>query len=612
MSTDASGPVELEWIFDPVPASGARSGGDPSAFVFEATLETFVREILQNSTDQRLDEEEPVRVRLVLDELQQDRLQRFHEIFRWAELQRHVRGVLAVSGPTERSRFERVHEGGGERLLVLWVEDRNTTGLTGPEAGEGSFAALCRDRLFSDKLQPGAGGSFGLGKAVLWRFSRWSTVAFCSRLAGPEGRLRFIAKAALPWHKVGRTAFAGEGWLGSPSGSETRRHAASVWDEAALGVVAGLGAEALPEGTSGTAIGVVGFEEPAAEEPCPLPELAGRLWRAAEQSFWPAMALGQLQVEVEVRGSPAAEPPPAGPWQGLFEAYLRGHDRPRLTEPGHVLVHPLAVKLPAERSEEGAPVTATADLVVRLSVADEPHVNELLCFRGAGMVVERRRLDRLSATARPFHALLVCGRARRALDEPDDVLERFLRDAEPPSHDRWISTPRLKERWRRGYAVALDNLWREAVEALRKLAVPPVIEREDGPVGLRKLFPLPAGAGGGRPESAFRFRDLQAELAEDGRWRFRGKVGPSVPVEGGWSVRVDARVPEEGGLGVGALVASIETEGGTARVEGGIASIEAPPGTSEVRFSGQTEPSRFPVAPERACFELVVTGRVEP
>jgi hypothetical protein len=66
-------------------------------------------------------------------------------------------------------------------MTGLWIEDRGTTGLVGDEQGSGNFAALCRDRLFSEKQRAESGGSFGLGKAVLWRFSLLSTVATQSR-----------------------------------------------------------------------------------------------------------------------------------------------------------------------------------------------------------------------------------------------------------------------------------------------------------------------------------------------------------------------------------------------------------------------------------------------
>ena len=41
----------LDWIFDPLPPSGARVGGIPIAHVFRPTVDVFVRELIQNSVN---------------------------------------------------------------------------------------------------------------------------------------------------------------------------------------------------------------------------------------------------------------------------------------------------------------------------------------------------------------------------------------------------------------------------------------------------------------------------------------------------------------------------------------------------------------------------------
>ena len=73
------------------------------------------------------------------------------------------------------------------------------------------------------------------------------------------------------------------------------------------------------------------------------------------------------------------------------------------------------------------------------------------------MIIERRDLRQISLAARPFRALLMCGEAVR--DEPDhrSELEVFLKTAEPPAHDRWVPTPRLKERYKTGWKVSLQR-----------------------------------------------------------------------------------------------------------------------------------------------------------
>jgi len=288
----------------------------------------------------------------------------------------------------------------------------------------------------------------------------------------------------------------------------------------------------------------------------------------------------------------------------MFETYWAHRESPVLADPGDVVVHKLTVRLPRPRGRHTSEVEAEFDLVVRLSAAEAPEVNELLAFRGAGMVVRRLQLDRLSAAARPFHAMLVGGLAKRDPSEADQSVEQFLRDAEPPSHDDWEVTPRLKQAWIRGYATAIRQIWDRSKETLRRLVSPPIEERDEGPAGLRRLFPV-SGEGRGRGESSFRFGNLDAQLDGD-VWSFRGEVEPAEPLEGAWQVRVDARVPDEGGTNQ--LVATLDAPGASARVEDGVGAIHAEPGTSAVAFEGTTRVSRFPLTPDRSSLELVVVG----
>jgi hypothetical protein len=579
--------------------------------VFEARLGTFVREALQNSTDAQLDPDRPVQLRLVVDPVSGDRLEAMQEAIGWPALQAHLEGAAKGAGGTEGRRFARATETEPEAIVNLWIEDCGTTGLDGPESGGGRFAALCRDRLFSDKHDVRAGGSFGLGKAVLWRFSRWSTVVFYSRPAyrSPSGLHRLIVKAALPWHTLGPDEFSGEGWFGRPQPAPGGgQRAESAWDEDALGILEALGRPPLPDGATGTRIGVIGFEDPAREVASDPDALAVELYAAAERDFWPAVARGRLTLEVAVGRDVLAPPPSTAPWRRMLEVYDARGERAALQAAGDVVVREVRFTLPKHRATREGPTDVGVDLVVRASPGGEDGLYELIAFRGAGMVVQRSDERRLASTVRPFHAMVVAGRARRGAGPADALLDAFLRDAEPPSHDRWTRTGRLRDDWSLGYGKALEALAAGVREALRSVVAPVAGAVQDGPVGLRSLFPLP-GPGGGEPsESVFRFTSLSARLDPDLRWQFEGIVAPVVALTGPWTVRVDARFPEDGGPGTRRMVGEIRTTVGTARVDDGLAVIEAPAGTAQVRFEGSTDPTRYPLDPHRASLELVVYG----
>ena len=149
-------------------------------------------------------------------------------------------------------------------------------------------------------------------------------------------------------------------------------------------------------------------------------------------------------------------------------------------------------------------------------------------FRGPGMVVKYWDRSGLAQGMRPFHAIVVAGLARdpQAPSEADKEVERFLRDAEPPGHDEWMSTAALKDAWKPGYAKALEQLKDRITRELRELLVPKPSHGSRGPERLQKRFPIGRrGTSEGEP-SAFRFADLGASF-NGTRWEVSGTVPSS-------------------------------------------------------------------------------------
>ena len=256
-----------EWIFDVLPPSGARRGGDPAEHAFARNLDTFVREVVQNANDQRVGEAAP-EVHFQFSDLRGSQLQEFLDHLSWRTIEPHFRAAGATHGGRAVGRFLQEMEHSG-RLLLLTIEDRHTVGLTGEEAGEDShFRALCKDTLYSHKRNEAAGGSYGLGKSVLWAFSGLQTVLFNSVLhEHPPGckSPRLIGRAELPSHHVKRKGFTGSGWFGHPVDVAGGRRAESLWH-----LRAALEARDLflarEENTSGTSIVLVGFRDPASDD----------------------------------------------------------------------------------------------------------------------------------------------------------------------------------------------------------------------------------------------------------------------------------------------------------------------------------------------------------
>ena len=117
----------------------------------------------------------------------------------------------------------------GASLDVLEISESGTIGLVGREAirteedekrwpGEPpkAYIALARDDARREKQGLGSGGTYGLGKAVLWAASEIQTVFFFSRLSQPwEGTThRAAAQARLGPHFLSTKAYRGLGYGG--------------------------------------------------------------------------------------------------------------------------------------------------------------------------------------------------------------------------------------------------------------------------------------------------------------------------------------------------------------------------------------------------------------
>jgi len=498
------------------------------------------------------------------------------------------------------------------------VDDFGTDGLTGGEDEDGThFRALCKDTLFSNKREEGAGGSYGLGKSVLWIFSSFSTVLFRSTLLETQGlgNPRLIGRTELGSHALGpKRAFQGPGWFGEETKQRRGTRAESVWGPAAAEISGALGFQARNDHDTGTSICVVGFKDPTADADLGPVELARATRAALAEYFWPSMALPTRALtarteaagqEVEVRPHDAD----VAPFVTAWESYLRGEvpAKAPLTKPGDMTVVEVPITIP--RTHGGEPeVKGRVALVVRLAAkSSEPRAGQVAFFRGPGMVVSYRDRSRLALGMRPFHAVLACGRGRwpRKPTESDLAVESFLRMSEPPAHDRWEPTPRLKAHYRRGYAKALTELSRRVDEALKELLIATHVMGERGPERLQRRFPIGKAGSPGKGRSAFGMSGLDAR-PQDGAWSFSGAIERKAG-EGPWSVQVRLAEVDEAGrrteeVAIEALSVTVDAE---VVVEGSVASVTVPADVRVVPFRGTSAPCSF-----TGALELELAGRM--
>ncbi len=541
----------IRWIFDALPPSGARRGGNPSEHAFRHTLETLVREVIQNANDQAVGWP-AVRFRFI--ELADERLEAFQRAMAWPTLLPHLKGSAATKGGRTVGEFLTKLES-TRRLLLLQIEDRNTEGLTGAESdGESHFRALCKDTLYSHKSSDAAGGSYGLGKSVLWTFSGLATVLFNSVLLSHlEGQVspRLIGRAELPSHAL-RSArsdkwFTGPGWFGQLARVvRAGIRAESVWDMSAYELASDLCL--AREDRHGTSILIVGFRDPTSERTDEVSDLIKRISTATTKFFWPAMVMDMRRLRVSVgdeQNQTSVELGADRSVRPFVDCYRRRAEATAsLQQVGDIALRAIPIDLPNRRDgTKGQP--GTVDLVVRLAAegSRDRYLGHVAIFRGPGMVV--RYWDRSSLTIgmRPFHAVLVAGHARnpRAPSEADKQVEQFLRAAEPPGHDDWLPTSKLKQSYKRGYAIALRRLKDRVGAELRKLLVLKPTQGSVGPDRLQKRFPIGDRPGGNTESSVFSFTGLTAGF-EAGRWHFEGEIESKPNDHGrkglGWKVRL--------------------------------------------------------------------------
>ena len=101
--------MAIDWVFDPTPPSGARSGGDVAEHAFTPDIEVFVREVLQNAKDQHLGAADPVSVIFRLIRLEGKSAEEFLRNLGWKTLRRHLDAAShSVNGASYELALNRV------------------------------------------------------------------------------------------------------------------------------------------------------------------------------------------------------------------------------------------------------------------------------------------------------------------------------------------------------------------------------------------------------------------------------------------------------------------------------------------------------------------------
>jgi hypothetical protein len=542
--------------------------GNANQWTVNAGLSSLARESAQNSNDARV---EGPRADLVYSfmVLSGEPLREFRAAIRWdSELKPHLSAMAdaaagAVTAGQLQSGLKALES--AESLTLLRIADYGARGLTGPEFAEGNphgygnFVKLCRLDLYSGKDRA-SGGSFGLGKAVYWRFSRLQTVLFNSTLNPKDAvdgnwRNRLIGVNQGVVHQMGSTNFQGRGFFGL---AEDGGDIASAWDQHDLTDALRLTREDERSGTSALLVGFYDPDEPekGLGEINEVRQFAKNLGNAIEEEFWPLITRERLRVRVEVidgdRVIYEETVDPAMQYTELANA-LRKFDLGRIDEhldgPGAVVVRDVPIQI-SKRTDAGENHPAfehIAKLVVTLSDDQKDSLENKVClFRKPEMVVQT--IDK-TFEGRTYHAFLLAGGAIRPNSpSPDETrADDFLRFAEPPAHDQWIprsgrnktSQANLTAHYRAPWVPNLQNIEKAVVDQLFGLfGAPPVVEDQPPKAIFNNLgFLRGDSSTGGRSKSALNKPEIAIQRAQvvDGAWELMFNIHAKNRVEG-WAL----------------------------------------------------------------------------
>jgi hypothetical protein len=441
----------LEWHFRQRDPGEAIIGG-VNQFALQMSIDTLVRETIQNSNDQRLDAK--VVVEFVYEELVGPQADKLLELIGWDQgLREHLQSIADGSSHLKERAARAVSAAKARKIHTLTIRDLNARGLEGDEDGEsGNFAMLCRHSLVTDGQQKRLrGGSFGIGKSVLWAFSGASTVLFSSLPMEKKenkiqklGTARFFGRAYLVSHVHSKQKIwhNGDGHFGEIDAGERTRWAKSIRDAHAKNKVAGTVLDRDWK-SPGTSILIPFFDNPRLDEDLSPQQVVDQITKATQEWFWPCIDSGILEVHVGIRtnNSESLTKVDFPAWASFHKrAIEEGKTADKIEVEGGSAKAPLAIKIPKRLADPTniAVEGHTQLYVTRLFEDEEKQIPERIrgsvaLIRGAQMVVEYHKAT-IPALLPPFVGVLKAGHFN---DSSDDAVEYFLRDSEPPAHDKW-------------------------------------------------------------------------------------------------------------------------------------------------------------------------------
>jgi len=495
-------------------------------------LQIFVREILQNSLDNRAGDP-AVKVDFRINYLKDQEKDDFLRVLKFESIAPHIEAVRENEFSENRpATLKDTQEISGEDYLLrlLYIEDYETRGLVGAEHSREKerfekphcFLGLCRNIGDSQKGEETHGGTYGLGKTVLWKNSRLNLVMFYSRLRVPytkkgetqEHLTRFFGQIRLPGHVLDTQPYKGEGYFGNRGDSLTW----SIYDTEAEQLASDLGMKKRESDEYGTSVLIVDFDDPDVDDEIEDDQETAELIKdAAERFYWPAIVSKSLTVrsrteswdeDVWLTANPNDTP-------GLIP-FIKAYNAARIGEvEENIKLNecPMIVpKGPQTGEDEISGVFAVSIYLKDFEEDDGQRffLNKAALIRGAGMVVGYKGYQRSGLGGKDYYAVVVAGNACPN-SQPDSQkaqqrCEQLMGWSEPVTHDSWTENSDRLKTWYSARARI-----KEVITNIRK-AISDITTEHTKPEGraaplLANLFPIGRGIEPEREE-----RDIHIEI----------------------------------------------------------------------------------------------------
>lgn len=449
------------WNF-PLLGTGSLSGSNDAAitmFKGSGIMDGLAREVCQNSLDARdenVPDEEPVKVKFKLFELERDRFSMFKEFEEalqgaynyWNNSPVKTKKIIDFLDTV--SKYLAM-----EKIPVLIMSDYNTIGLNGvkPAPGETSYwELLVNTEGISIKQNQNSAGSFGIGKNAPFAYSGLSTV-FYNTLAKDGGRA-FEGVTHLvttqkeykgdmrPTHPSGKYLYLEDEYTGRPILPDDKCSLAEV-DE-------------FNRTETGTDVAILGFKTEEYEK-----------WEEAVavavlKNFILAIKDGKLEVEIE---SPSKHYTVSK--ENLEELlYKRFKDDSPLKWTRQIY------ETVTKTEPQSATIAEKDDLSIYVRY-DDGYSAALSRFRSTGMLINT------TTESLPHYSVVII-----VNDVGEMTLSKTLREAEPPQHTEWKAKNITDNRTLHNLAARyIRNITKAVQKVLDEFEMADITDRMDAGIG---------------------------------------------------------------------------------------------------------------------------------